>query len=196
MASLTTVLHSCGHEASEWPQLYQQDSDFTTTYQLLGTGATVTDFHIQDGLLCHLGHLCVPTSGHADLIWAAHYSGMARRFGVEKIVVDLQKHFYWPKLRQDIIKYIKSFTSCVIAKSVVKKKGLYTLLLTHKKHWESILMDYMSSLMSTKQCNDCVFVVVNRFSKMDILTTCKKNIATADIVKLFFEQVWIYFGIP
>jgi hypothetical protein len=55
MAALTTVLHSCGHEASEWPQLYQQDPNFTTTYQLLGTGATVTDFHIQDGILCHLG---------------------------------------------------------------------------------------------------------------------------------------------
>jgi hypothetical protein len=30
--ALTTMLHSYGHEASEWPQLYQQDPDFTTTY--------------------------------------------------------------------------------------------------------------------------------------------------------------------
>jgi hypothetical protein len=48
VAALTTVLHSCGHETSEWPQLYQQDPDFATTYHLLGTGTTVTDFHIQD----------------------------------------------------------------------------------------------------------------------------------------------------
>jgi hypothetical protein len=46
VTALTTVLQSCGHEASEWPQLYQQDLEFATTYQLLGTGATVTDFHI------------------------------------------------------------------------------------------------------------------------------------------------------
>jgi hypothetical protein len=46
VAALTTMLHSCGHETSEWPQLYQQDLDFATTYHLLGTGATVTDFHI------------------------------------------------------------------------------------------------------------------------------------------------------
>ena len=32
VASLTTVLHSCEHEASKWPQLYQQDLNFATTY--------------------------------------------------------------------------------------------------------------------------------------------------------------------
>jgi hypothetical protein len=106
MVALTTVLHSCGHETSEWPQLYQQDLDFATTYQLLGTCSTVSDFHIQDGLLCHLGHLCVPTRKRAKLIWEAHYSRVAGHFGVEKTVVILQKHFYWPKLRQDVKKYI------------------------------------------------------------------------------------------
>jgi hypothetical protein len=46
MVALIIVLHSCGHEAYEWPQLYQQDPEFTTIYQLLGIGMTVTDFHI------------------------------------------------------------------------------------------------------------------------------------------------------
>jgi hypothetical protein len=98
VAALTTVLHSCRYEASEWPQLYQQDPNFATTYQLLGTGATVKDFHIQDELLCHLGHLCVPTSELAKLIWESHYSRIAEHFGVEKTVAVLQRHFYWPKL--------------------------------------------------------------------------------------------------
>jgi hypothetical protein len=98
VAALTTVLQSCGHEASEWPQLYQQDPDFATTYHFLGIGTNVSDFHIQDRLLCHLGHLCVPASEHAKLIWEVHYSRMAGHFGVEKTVVVLQKYFYWSKL--------------------------------------------------------------------------------------------------
>jgi hypothetical protein len=98
MAALTTVLHSCGAEASEWSQLYQQDLEFSTTYQLLGTGAVITDCHIQDKLLFHLGHLCVPTREHAKLIWEAHYSWVAGHFGMEKNVAIIQKHFYWPKL--------------------------------------------------------------------------------------------------
>jgi hypothetical protein len=124
VASLTTVLHSDGDEAYEWPQLYQQDLDFTTTYHLLGIGTTIIDFHIQDRLLCHMGHLCVPKRECAKMIWEAHYSQVAGHFGVEKIVVILQKHFYWAKLRQDVSKYIRSFTACSISKPAIKKKGL------------------------------------------------------------------------
>jgi hypothetical protein len=57
-------------------------------------------------------------------------------------------------------------------------------------------MDYMSGLPSTKRGNDCVFVVVDRFSKMAIQATCKKNITTEANAKIFFDQVWVHFGIP
>jgi hypothetical protein len=115
VAALTTVLHSCGHEASEWPQLYQQDPDFATTYQLLGTGATVTDFHIQDELLCHLGHLCVPTSEHAKMIWEAHYSRVAGHFGVEKTVVRSSETFLLAKTstgRQQVYQILHCLCHC------------------------------------------------------------------------------------
>jgi hypothetical protein len=93
--ALTIVIHSCGHEAFEWPQIYQQDLDFTTTYQLLGTGVDVTDFHIHDIMLLHISHLCVPTSECANLIWVSHYNHMVGHFGVEKTVSILQKIFCW-----------------------------------------------------------------------------------------------------
>jgi hypothetical protein len=91
MVALTTVTHSYGNEASKWSQLYHRDPDFTTTYQLLGTCVNVTDFHIQDGFLCHLDHLCDLKREHARLIWEAHYNHMAGHFGMEEIVVILQK---------------------------------------------------------------------------------------------------------
>jgi hypothetical protein len=48
-------------------------------------------------------------------------------------------------------------------------------------------MDYMVGLPSTNQGNDCVFVVVDRFSKMVIFTACMKNITVADTAKIFFK---------
>jgi hypothetical protein len=87
--ALTTVLHSYGHEASEWTHLCLQDLDFTTTYQLLGTSMIVIDFHIQDRLLCHLGHLYVPTRERAKIIWEAHYSRMVGHFCMEKTMAVL-----------------------------------------------------------------------------------------------------------
>jgi hypothetical protein len=48
-------------------------------------------------------------------------------------------------------------------------------------------MDYMSGLLSTKWGNDCVFVVVDHFYKMEILATCMKSITTEATAKIFFE---------
>ena len=98
---------------------------------------------------------------------------MARHFSIEKTVAMLQKYFYWPKLRQEVGKYIRSCTACAIAKQTTKKQGLYTPLPTPDRSWESISMDYMLGLHSTKRGNDCVFVVVDHFSRMVIIATVR-----------------------
>jgi hypothetical protein len=48
-------------------------------------------------------------------------------------------------------------------------------------------MDYMLGLPSTKQGNDCIFVVVDRFSKMAIQVTYKKSITEEATAKLLFK---------
>jgi hypothetical protein len=95
-----------------------------TTYQMLGANAVVDNFHLQDGLLCRLGHICFPSSEREKMIWEAHYSRATGHFDIEKTVAMLQKHFYWPKLRQEVGKYIRSCTACAIAKPNTKKQGL------------------------------------------------------------------------
>jgi hypothetical protein len=122
--ALTTVLDSCSHETYGWPQLYETYPDFATTYQMLGANAVVDHFHLQDGLLCRLGHICVPSSERVKMIWEAHYIQVAGHFGIEKSVAMLQKHFYWPKIRQEVSKYIKSCTACTISKLATKKQVL------------------------------------------------------------------------
>jgi hypothetical protein len=107
-----------------------------------------------------------------------------------------QKYFYWLKLRQDVSKYIRSCTTYSITKPTIKKKGLYTPLLTPNKPWEHISINYMSGLPSTKHDNDSIFVVVDRLSKMAILTASKKNIIVEATSKIVFEHVWVHFGIP
>jgi hypothetical protein len=94
VVELTTVLDSSDHETCRWPQLYETDRDFATTYQMLGAKAVVDNLHLQDELLCRLGHIYIPSSERAKLIWEAHYSRVEGHFGVEKIVAMLQKHLY------------------------------------------------------------------------------------------------------
>ena len=67
---LITVLDSCGNET-------------------FLEGKQVPNFHLNDALLCHLGHICVPSSEHAKMIWEAHNSRVVGHFGVEKTVAVL-----------------------------------------------------------------------------------------------------------
>jgi hypothetical protein len=48
-------------------------------------------------------------------------------------------------------------------------------------------MGYMSGLPLTKRGNECAFVVVDHFSKMDILVSYKKKITIEATTKIFFE---------
>ena len=57
-------------------------------------------------------------------------------------------------------------------------------------------MDFMSSFPTTKHGHDCVYVIVDRFSKMAILVACRKAIFAEETAKLFFEHVWVHFGLP
>ena len=100
--AITTVLNSCGHETSDWTLLYKSDPEFSHTYRTLLEGNQVPNFHLQDALLCHMGHLFVPSSKRAKMIWEAHYSQVAGHFGVKKKVAVLKKYFYWPNLLQDV----------------------------------------------------------------------------------------------
>jgi hypothetical protein len=45
-----------------------------------------------------MSHLPVPTSEHAKMFLESHYIHMKGHFGVEKIVVVLQKKINWPKI--------------------------------------------------------------------------------------------------
>jgi hypothetical protein len=46
VAALTTVLESCRHETFRSPQLYGNDPNFATTYQLLGVDISTTEHRV------------------------------------------------------------------------------------------------------------------------------------------------------
>lgn len=65
--ALIIVLDSCGHETSGWPHRYKSNPEFGSIYHTLLEGKQVPNFHLQDALLCHLGHICVPSSERAKM---------------------------------------------------------------------------------------------------------------------------------
>jgi hypothetical protein len=57
-------------------------------------------------------------------------------------------------------------------------------------------MDFIGGLPMTKGGHNYFYVVVDRFNKMCILMPCKNNITAEQTANLFFQYVWVHFGLP
>ena len=87
-------------------------------------------------------------------------------FGAKKTESVLIDHFFWPRMRRDVERYVLRCEICRKAKSRLNPHGLYTPLSIPSTPWEDISMDFVLGLPRTKRGSDSVFVVVDRFSKM------------------------------
>lgn len=110
-------------------------------------------------------------------------------FGVKKTKDVLTNHFYWPKLRHDVERYVSRCTTCHKAKSCLNPHGLYMPLPVPRVRWEDISMDFVLGLPRTKKGRDSIFVVVDRFSKMVHFIPYHKSDDATNVAELIFKEI-------
>ena len=98
-------------------------------------------------------------------------------------------------MNETVSRYVKGCAMCAKSKPNNRKLGLYTPLPIPSYRWESISMDFVGGLPKSRKGHDYLYVV-DRFRKMCILIPCSKQITAEQTTKLFFEHVWVHFGLP
>ena len=76
--------------------------------------------------------------------------GLMGHFGVKKTEDILATHFFWPKMRRDIERFVARCTTCQKAKSRLNPHGLYMPLPVPSVPWEDISMDFVLGLPRTE----------------------------------------------
>jgi hypothetical protein len=99
-------------------------------------------------------------------------------------------------MKEIVTKYVKGCVMCSTCKPTNRKLGLYSPLPVPFHPWESVSMDFVGGVPMTKGGHDYLYVVVDRFNKMCILIPCKKKITAEQNSNLFFQYVWVHFGLP
>ena len=83
---------------------YALDDHFKDVYATFFQGNQVEelDYHVHDKILYHLGKLCIPQGERVNIIREAHTSLIAGHFGVGKMVAQLQRYYYWPRMNESV----------------------------------------------------------------------------------------------
>jgi hypothetical protein len=151
---------------------------------------------LHEGFLFRANKLCIPDcSVHPLLLQEAHAEGLMGHFGAKKTEQVLADHFFWPKMRRNVERYVLHCVTCQKAKSRLKPHGLYPLPIPSVP-WEDISIDFVLGLPRTKRERDSIFVVVDRVSKMAHFIPCYKNDDASHIAELFFREIVRLHGVP
>ncbi|KAK1682626.1 hypothetical protein QYE76_043474 [Lolium multiflorum] len=119
--------------------LYATDHDFAEPYRLCALGKAWEKYHIHDGFLFRANKLCVPESSvRLLLLQESHAGGLMGHFGHEKTLLMLADHFYWPKMRRDVDRYVKRCITCNKFKSKLKPHGKSNAARMNKKRKEML----------------------------------------------------------
>jgi hypothetical protein len=152
---------------------------------------------LQDGLLYRKGLLWVPENARNAILHTEHNSPVAGHFGQDKTIELIRRNFWWPKMDQDIIEYVRSCLECQKDKVTRHKPyGLLSPLELPYAPWTSIAMDFITDLPLSEDC-DQLWVIVDRFTKMAHFIPLKKEQKMAEhLVKIFAREIWRFHGIP
>jgi hypothetical protein len=141
--------------------------------------------------------LCVPARFiHLLFLQEAHGGGLMRHFRVKKIEDVLTVHFFWPKMRRDVERYVSRYTTCNKAKSRLNPHCLYMPLHVPSVPWEDISMDFVLGLPRTKRGSDSNFVIADHFSKMAHFIPYHKSDNASHVADLFFTEIIRLHGVP
>lgn len=138
----------------------------------------------------------VPKELRKTIIKQNHDAPTAGHLGIFKTTSRVLEKAYWPGMKSDIAKYIRSCGACMRAKPLQQaptgKMGGHSLI---SRPWQVISADVVGPLPRTSHGNQFIFVVTDCFSKLSLFFPLRRATASA-IVRYLENDVFLQYGVP
>ncbi|XP_072393875.1 uncharacterized protein [Diabrotica undecimpunctata] len=143
-----------------------------------------------------LEKILVPKPQREGVIKSCHDPATCAHPGVYKTLARIQERYYWPKMREDVVSYVRACKICgaqkapntaQMGKMGKEKKAEYP--------WQIIAVDLIGPLTRSKNGFTWLLVCADWFSKYTLLHPLRKATAS-NICKFLEEQVFLMFGVP
>ena len=188
----------------------RQDEDMKSVFEYLETGTIsrndvsmvyrkyLDKLTIQQDLLKYNHHsnwiTVVPAKIQRDVLKLTHSDIYAGHFGVFKTHRRILASFWWPKLYENVVQFVKDCRQCLTTKSRGKLHGTMGKREWPTKPLDCISIDFLVDLPTTKQGHNHIMVVNDMFSKYVKLYPIKDRKAPT-AAKCIFDYS-LNFGIP
>jgi hypothetical protein len=143
-----------------------------------------------DVLITYKGRLYIPTCDTLKkfILDELHKRPYVGHPGYQKMITNLRKLFYWPRMKKDIADYLVKCLECQQVK--VENQHLVGLLQPMpipQWKWETISMDFITGLSKMTKQNDAIMVVVDKLSKVSHFIPVKSTCKEIDIAIIFMK---------
>ncbi|GBG76310.1 hypothetical protein CBR_g22058 [Chara braunii] len=162
---------------------------------------TSAEFELVNGLLflekAGNKRLCVPNSESLRNLFLGECHDATGHFGYKKTAANLLQRFWWPTMMKDAQLYVTTCQVCQRDKPRTQAPlGLLKPLPIPERPGESLSMDFMDTLVTSKSGMRQIFVIVDRFSKFARLIAMLETAKTEYVIRLFKEN-WVRdIGLP
>jgi len=120
-----------------------------------------------------------------------HDNPESGHFGALKTTELVSRDCYWPAMDSGVRMYVSGCEVCHRIKAPQHARhGINMPLETPSRPWEGVTIDFVTDLPeSTASGYTRILVIVDRLTKMAIYLLCRKDIASPELARLFFEHV-------
>ncbi|GBG72914.1 hypothetical protein CBR_g12634 [Chara braunii] len=162
---------------------------------------TSAEFELVNGLLflekAGNKRLCVPNNECLRSLFLGECHNATGHFGYKKTAANLLQRFWWPTMMRDAQLYVETCQVCQRDKPRTQAPlGLLKPLPIPERPGESLSMDFMDTLVTSKSGMRHIFVIVDRFIKYARLVAMPETARTEYVIRMFKEN-WVRdFGLP
>lgn len=150
-----------------------------------------------EGILYYKGKAVVPKVLVPKILEIYHdnpvYGGHS---ATTTVMLKLKDSFYWKNMSVDVAKYVQQCVNCQVSTRLNHTYGKLMPFEVPKGRFYELSMDFVTGVHTSDEGNDCILVIVDRFTKFVTLIPTRKTLTAAELGWLLISRVFTRFGVP
>ncbi|EUC56265.1 Ty3/Gypsy polyprotein/retrotransposon, putative [Rhizoctonia solani AG-3 Rhs1AP] len=141
--------------------------------------------------------LCVPKELQNETISSMHDQlEESAHAGSHRLYNNMASIYYWPRMMKAIEEYVTTCDPCQKAKPDYRgQRGFLQPIPIPSQPFEVVTMDFIMDLPISKGYN-AILTIVDKLTKYAFFLPCVTTINEEETAKLFYDNVWIHYGLP